>query len=60
MKKAMVSHGKEAQEKAAPAFGMAAILAALVILNLPSPSTVAWRKPPVLMKGLARIVRPAV
>lgn len=42
------------------AVGMAAILAALVILNLPSPSGIAWRKPPVLMKGAVLIGKPTV
>ena len=41
------------------ALGMAAILVALVILNLPSPSGTAWRKPPVFIKGLVHISRPA-
>lgn len=42
------------------ALGMAAILAALVILNLPSPSGIVWRRPPVLTKGTMRIGKPAV
>ena len=42
------------------ALGIAAILAALVILNLPNSAGIARRKQPILIKGLVHISRPAV